>query len=369
MNNRNEEKRSTILYVIIGILIGIILILVVAKYTDLLSSTQVIKQNSKNKTIVEKNSISSSVEKARNSVVMVEGYQNGQLASTGTGFIYKTDSKYGYIMTNQHVIENMDKILLIDAQDSEIEGTLLGSDQYLDLAVIRIEKEKVLDVAEIGDSSGIAVGDTVFTIGSPMGYEYRGTVTSGILSGKDRMVSVSIGNSNTEDYVMKVLQTDSAINPGNSGGPLLNINGEVIGINSMKLVKEEIEGMGFAIPIEYAMSHVEALEKKEAISWPVLGISMLNVADRASAYRNGISIPENIKSGVLVVGITENTGASNSDLKTGDIIIELNGEKVDNIAYLRYELYKYTPEEIIEVTYIRDNKEYKTKITLSKNAN
>ena len=137
----------------------------------------------------------------------------------------------------------------------------------------------------------------------------------------------------------------------------------------MKLVKEEIEGMGFAIPIEYAMSHVEALEKKEAISWPVLGISMLNVADRASAYRNGISIPENIKSGVLVVGITENTGASNSDLKTGDIIIELNGEKVDNIAYLRYELYKYTPEEIIEVTYIRDNKEYKTKITLSKNAN
>ena len=169
MNNRNEEKRSTILYVIIGILIGIILILVVAKYTDLLSSTQVIKQNSKNKTIVEKNSISSSVEKARNSVVMVEGYQNGQLASTGTGFIYKTDSKYGYIMTNQHVIENMDKILLIDAQDNEIEGTLLGSDQYLDLAVIRIEKEKVLDVAEIGDSSGIAVGDTVFTIGSQIG--------------------------------------------------------------------------------------------------------------------------------------------------------------------------------------------------------
>lgn len=367
--NRSEEKRSTIFYVIIGFLLGVIIILLVVKYTNLLSNTQVIKKSSNTNTIVEKNSISSSVEKAKTSVVMVEGYQGGQLASTGTGFVYKTDAKYGYIMTNQHVIENMDKIVLVDSEDNEIEGTLLGSDQYLDLAVIQISRDKVLDAAEIGDSSSISVGDTVFTIGSPMGYEYRGTVTSGILSGKDRMVSVSIGNSTTEDYVMKVLQTDAAINPGNSGGPLLNASGEVIGINSMKLVKEEIEGMGFAIPIEYALSHIEALEKKETISWPVLGISMLNVTDRASAYRNGISVPENIKAGVIVVGITENTGASNSELKAGDVITELNGEKVDNIAYLRYELYKYTPGEIIEVTYIRDNKEYKTKVTLSKNTN
>ena len=101
------------------------------------------------------------------------------------------------------------------------------------------------------------LGDTVFTVGSPLGYNYRGSVTSGRLSGKDRMVSVSVGNSNSEDWVMRVLQTDAAINPGNSGGPLLNANGEVIGINSMKLVQEEIEGMGFAIPIEYAMSHID----------------------------------------------------------------------------------------------------------------
>ncbi len=362
-----SENRKSFSYIIFGILVGVILILLIMKYTDLLSNTSIVKDKN---TIVENNSIKEAVEKVKDSVVMIQGYKGDELSSTGTGFVYKTDLKYAYVMTNQHVIESVDKIVLVMSNDEEVEAALLGSDQYLDLAIIRIEKDNVVGVAEIGDSSSVSVGDTVFTIGSPMGYEYRGTVTSGILSGKDRMVSVSIGNnSSTEDYVMKVLQTDAAINPGNSGGPLLNVNGEVIGINSMKLVKEEIEGMGFAIPIEYAISHLDALEKNESISWPVLGISMLNISDKSSLYRNGIEIPDNVKSGVIVMGITENTGASKSDLKSGDIIIELNGEKVENIAYLRYELYKYTPGETIEVTYLRDNKEHKTKVTLSNNTN
>lgn len=369
MKKANNNSAKSFIYIMLGIMIGIICVLLVLKYTNLLSNTPITKTNS-GKTIVEKNSISDAVDKAKDAVVMIEGYKNGQLASTGTGFVYKTDSNYGYIMTNEHVINSTDKITVIMSNDEEVEVTLLGGDQYLDLAVLRINKDKVVDVMEVGDSSSVSVGDTVFTIGSPMGYEYRGTVTSGILSGKDRMVSVSIGNnSTTEDYVMKVLQTDAAINPGNSGGPLLNINGEVIGINSMKLVEEEIEGMGFAIPVEYAMSHVESLEQQKTIEWPVLGISMLNVGDTTSLYRNNINVPTDIRSGVVVISVTENSGASKSDLKEGDIITELNGEKVDNIAYLRYELYKYTPGETIEVTYIRNNKENKTKVTLSKNTN
>ncbi len=363
---KNKNVKQKYIYILIGVIIGVLGIYLILNYTDLLSSTNITKKST---TIVEKNSISEAVNKVKDAVVMIEGYQNNQVSSTGTGFIYKTDNKYGYIMTNQHVIDSTDKIVLIMSDDEEVEATLLGSDQYLDLAVMRIPKNKVKAVAEIGDSSSSSVGDTVFTIGSPLGYEYRGTVTSGILSGKDRMVSVSIGNNTTEDYVMKVLQTDAAINPGNSGGPLLNINGEVIGINSMKLVQEEIEGMGFAIPIEYAMNHVEALEKGNSIDWPVLGISMLNVTDTSALYRNNISVSSNIKSGVVVVSITENSGASKSNLKAGDIITEINGEKVNNIAYLRYELYKYTPNETIEVTYIRDNKQYKTKVTLSKSNN
>lgn len=370
MKSSNKKDLKVILYVALGAILGVAIMFGLVKYTSLgslISNNTTITKNGK--VIVEKSSLSESVSKTKESVVMIEGYKSNEVSSTGTGFIYKTDEKYGYVITNQHVVNSTDKIVLILSNDEEVDGTLLGGDEYLDLAVIRMDKNKVPSVAQIGDSSSSSIGDTVFTIGSPMGYEYRGTVTSGILSGKDRMVSVSIGNSNTEDYVMRVLQTDAAINPGNSGGPLLNINGEVIGINSMKLVEEEIEGMGFAIPIEYALSHVDSLEKGQAIKWPVLGISMVNVSESSSMYRNNYNIPSDIKTGVLVVGITESTGASRSDLKVGDVITELNGEKVKNLAYLRYELYKYKPGETIEITYYREKKEHKTKVELSESAN
>lgn len=364
INNKNNLK--IIIYVLIGFILGAIIVMGLIKYTPLgniFSNNTTITKNGK--VIIEKSSLSESVSKTKDAVVVIEGFKAGEMSSTGTGFIYKTDDKYGYVMTNQHVIDETDKIVMVLSNDEEIEGTLLGSDEYLDLAVIRMDKKYVLSVAPLGDSSSSEVGDTVFTIGSPMGYDYRGTVTSGILSGKDRMVSVSIGNSKTEDYVMRVLQTDAAINPGNSGGPLLNINGEVIGVNSMKLVEEEIEGMGFAIPIEYAISHIDSLEKGQDIKWPVLGISMVNVSDSSSMYRNNYNIPSSIRTGVLVVGITESTGASKSGLKVGDVITELNGEKVKNLAYLRYELYKYKPQETIEITYYRDGKEAKTKVELT----
>lgn len=366
MQENNKKNLRVILYVVIGIVLGTLLMFILIKYTDLgllVGTNTTITKNGQ--VIVEKSSLSESVSKTKDSVVMIQGYKANQMVSTGTGFVYKTDDKYGYVMTNQHVINATDKIVLVLSNDEEVEATLLGGDEYLDLAVIRMDKSKVLAVSQIGDSSSSNVGDTVFTIGSPMGYEYRGTVTSGILSGKNRMVSVSIGNSSTEDYVMRVLQTDAAINPGNSGGPLLNVNGEVIGINSLKLVEEEIEGMGFAIPIEYAMSHVDSLEKGQAIKWPVLGISMINISDSTYTYKNTYNIPSTLREGVLVVGITEETGASKSDLKVGDVITELNGEKVKNLAYLRYELYKYKPGEIIEIKYFREGKEHKTKVELS----
>lgn len=370
-NNRKSKKIfGTFFLLVFSFVVGSISTLAILKWTPLLSelvgstnTTTTIKTNGTK--IYEKTSLATSVEKVYDAVVMVKAYQNNTQSSTGTGFVYKIDSNYGYILTNQHVVSESDKVTVTMTDDQEVDGVVLGGDEYLDLAVIRIDKSNVTQVATIGSSESMSLGDVVFTVGSPLGETYRGSVTSGILSGKDRMVSVSVSNSSNSDWVMRVLQIDASINPGNSGGPLLNVNGEVIGICSMKLVDDDIEGMGFAIPIEYAMSHIDSLEKGKKIEWPVLGISMANVTDYQLLYRNGISIDDSVKEGVVVVSISEGTGAASSDLKAGDIITKINGNKVKDYAYLRYELYQHQAGDTIEVTYIRDKKEYTTKVKLS----
>lgn len=370
---KGQNKIVFVTYLFVAFMLGGLLMYFIVFNSDSLLQSVTGKSETKSNNavraysgtvIVNDGSLSAAVEKVYDAVMMVRNYKGEQIQSTGSGFVYKTDDKYGYLLTNHHVIADATKISLIRSDDKEIEGTVLGSDEYLDLAVVRINKDDVIDKAVIKTSEEAKVGDTVFTIGSPLGYEYRGTVTDGILSGKDRMVTVSISG-NTNDYVMKVLQTNAAVNPGNSGGPLLNASGEVIGIISLKLVQTEVENMGFAIPIEYAMSHIENLEQSRAIVRPMLGISMINVTDTFSLYRSGIMVDQSITEGVVVVEVSKDSGASKSDLKKGDVITKLNGEKISNVAYLRYELYKYSAGDTITVTYLRDQKEYNTKITLT----
>jgi len=317
--------------------------------------------------IMENGSLAAAVEKSYDGAVMIRNYSNNKVSSTGSGFIYKVDDKYAYIMTNHHVVSGGNKWTVITSTDEEIEGKVLGSDEYLDLAVVRVEKRSYMDAMVIGDSDKIKLGDTIFTIGAPVGYEYRGTVTKGIVSGLNRLVEVSVKNAYSGDWVMEVIQIDAAVNPGNSGGPLLNSNGEVIGVISMKLVENSIEGMGFAIPIDYAMSHVETLEKGGKIARPLLGISMANVSESYSLWRNGITIPEDVTEGVVVVTIAEKSGASKSGLQKGDVILELNGSKVKNSAYLKYLLFKYNPGDTVKITYNRNGKISTTNITLTKN--
>ena len=317
------------------------------------------------KVVVDESGISEAVEKVYDGVLMVRNYQNDEVASTGTGFVYKIGGDSAYVMTNQHVVDGAERVTLITSKDEEIEGEVLGGDSYVDIAVIKIKKTDGLVALQLGNSENASLGDLVFTVGSPLGYEYRGSVSTGHLAGKDRLVSVSTDNSTSSDWVMKVLQTDAAINPGNSGGPLMNTNGEVIGVISMKFVQTEVEGMGFAIPIEYINSKIETLEKGESIEWPLLGVSMINVSDARNSFRYDFDIPNNLDYGVVVAGIESGSGAADSDLKEGDIITKLNGEEVQDSAYLRYELYKYSVGDKIEITYIRDGKEHTTKVVLT----
>ena len=317
----------------------------------------------------ETNTISESVDKVYDAVVVVEGYSNKQLASTGTGFVYKKSDGKAYIMTNHHVVANCDSVKVLFTNGDETETKLVGSDAYSDIAVLSVKDTTKIKAATMGDSEKSKVGDTVFTVGSPEGADYAGTVTKGILSGKDRMVAVALSNSTTSDYYMNVLQTDAAINPGNSGGPICNINGEVIGITNMKLVDDSVEGMGFAIPIKDALNYASSLEKNGKISRPYIGISMLDLTNSFYLWQAGIIVPDNVKAGVAIYTVENNSPAAKAGLKKGDIITKINENKVENLAEFRYQLYKSSPNDKVKITYIRDGKEQTATITLGENRN
>lgn len=316
--------------------------------------------------LTETNSIADAVSKVYDAVVVVEVYSNNQLASTGTGFVYKKANGKAYLMTNNHVISGGKTVKVLFQNGDELEATTVGSDTYSDIAVLSVKDSDKIVAATTGASDKSKVGDTVFTVGSPEGSDYAGTVTKGILSAKDRLVEVALSNSQTSDYYMQVLQTDAAINPGNSGGPICNTNGEVIGITNMKLVDDTVEGMGFAIPIEDALKVAEVLEKDGKVSRPYIGISMLDLSNSYYLWQAGIMVPENVNNGVAVVKVESGSPADKAGIKKGDIITKLAGKDTKSLAEFRYELYKHSPNDSVEVTYIRDGKEQKATLTLGK---
>ena len=351
----------------VGILVsaflgGILTISVVAKNPESFGLISVTKTE-KEVTVVE-NGISESVDKVYDSVVVVKS-KTRNTEATGTGFIYSKDDNKYYIVTNFHVISGATAISIVFTNNVEVKVDYEGGDQFSDIAVLSYITDKELEVAPIGESTNMNVGDTVFAIGAPLDSDvYSWSVTRGILSGKDREVRVSSDNSNSNDYIMNVLQTDAAINSGNSGGPLCNSNGEVIGVTNMKLVTSGVEGMGFAIPIEEAKVTIDAVIKEEEISRPYIGVHMLDASDRYNQVYYGLS---SSSYGVLITEVTVGKPANVAGLTKGDIIVGINDVKVTDIATFRYQLYKYHSGGKIKVKYIRNGKEYTVDILLEKN--
>ena len=307
--------------------------------------------------------IADAVEKVYDAVVVVENYNNNRLISTGTGFVFKEDGEFGYIITNNHVIESANEVYITFTNGTREKVDIIGSDEYSDIAVLSVSADKIISVAPIGSSEEARIGDTTFAIGAPLNYEvYSWSVTRGILSGKDRLVEVSLSNSTSSDYVMKVLQTDTAINSGNSGGPLCNSNGEVIGITNMKLASSNIEGMGFAIPIETAIEYANTYIEGNTIDRPYLGIAMYNISD----LRNSLfGISTDLTDGVYIYSVENDSPAAEAGLQKGDIIVAIDDNKVTNSAYLKYLLYEYNIGDEVEFTYYRNDREYKTTVKLT----
>ena len=303
--------------------------------------------------------LSTGINSVYDSVVVVQNYKNDKSNGIGSGFIYNND---GYIMTNSHVIEGASNIKVMLMSGDAVDATIIGDDEYADIAVIKIDKKYVTKVATLGSSESINVGDTVFTIGSPISSEYYGTVTRGILSGKNRLVNVTVESSN--DWIMNVMQTDAAINPGNSGGPLCNANGDVIGINSMKLVQSQVEGMGFAIPIEDAISYANMIVNGEKIKRSYLGLKMVNVSSTYNFANEDIKIDSKVISGVAIIEILKDGPCNNTGLKKGDVITKIGDYKIKTVAELRYHLYKYKPNDKINIVVNRNGKVMSYKVTL-----
>ena len=298
------------------------------------------------------NGIADAVEKVIDAVVVVENYRNNKLYGTGTGFVYKTDNSYGYILTNQHVVSGSTSVKVIFTNNKEIEATLIGSDEFSDIAVLRVSKSDVIAVAEIGSSEKIRVGDTTFAVGAPIDAKaYSWSVTRGIISGKNRTVESS-------NYIMEVLQTDAAINNGNSGGPLCNANGEVIGITNMKLSSTAIEGMGFAIPIDTAVKYADKFISGEAIDRPYLGVSVTDTTSYGWFTA---------KIGVYIQSVENNSPADKAGLMAGDKIVAINGVEVEDTTHFKYELYKCKIGDVITIKYERNGSTQTTKATLAKN--
>lgn len=366
-SNKSKKSNNVGIVLIVSILLSFVCGMLGAYLISQTVSVEKVVKNITTSELVE-NSISSSVDKVYGSTVVITASLNGKAISTGSGFIYKKAGKLAYIMTNNHVIDGSDSVKVeFNNSDKKIDAKVIGGDKFADIAILTIENSDEYEIVEIGNTEDLKLGDTIFTIGTPMGVSYKGTVTKGILSGKDRMVDVSVTTTTGSDYYMKVLQIDAAVNPGNSGGPLCDVSGKVIGVISLKIVEDTVEGMGFAIPIEDALKYANIIETGGEITRPYIGISMVDLSDEYYLWQNRISIPEDVDAGIAVITVESGSPADKAGLKKGDIIVKINDDDTGSLAEFRYELYKHEPGEKVTVSFYRNSKLQTATITLGKN--
>lgn len=263
-----------------------------------------------------------------------------QEAGAGSGVIYKKEGDAAYIVTNNHVVEGAEQVTVTLSNGTEIAAEVLGTDIWTDLAVLKTAADEIEAVAEFGDSSVLKAGEPVIAIGNPLGLQFSGSVTTGVISGTERSIPIDINKDGTEDWQAEVLQTDAAINPGNSGGALINSQGQLIGINSMKIAQDAVEGIGLAIPINSAIPVIEDLETKGEVERPALGVSILDLQSVPAPMRQSeLKLPADVEKGVVVEKVVESSGAATAGLQQGDVIVEMGGDQISSVLELRQHLY------------------------------
>ncbi|WP_240415761.1 S1C family serine protease [Paenibacillus periandrae] len=293
-----------------------------------------------------------------------EGEKAGARGSMGlgSGVMFQRSGDKVRIVTNNHVVEGFAQLDVVTSSGERKKATLLGRDQMTDLAVLEIEGSGIKSVADFGDSETLRAGETVIAVGNPLGLGYAPTVTRGIISWPKRTIPVSLGAQGDYDWEMDVIQTDAAINQGNSGGALVNLEGKIVGINTLKVADTGVEGLGFAIPINSVKSIVEVLIKDHKIKRPYMGVVTQDL--QSFTGTEVLKLPADVKAGIIVLDVTG--PAKDAGLKTNDVIVQLDTKAVDSTLALRK--YIYSQKKIgdkITITYYRGGKKATATMTLA----
>ncbi|MEW9050974.1 MAG: trypsin-like peptidase domain-containing protein [Neobacillus sp.] len=322
--------------------------------------------------VTNSSSIADTVEQLSKTIVGVVNYQQLQGRSiygnsssqsvqsgTGSGVIFQKNKDIAYIVTNNHVVEGASKLEISLYNGEKVEGEIVGTDALTDLAVLKIDAKYVDATAEFGDSSSLRPGDQVYAIGNPLGLDLSRTVTQGIVSAINRSIAIETSAGNWET---NVIQTDAAINPGNSGGALINPQGLVIGINSLKISNSGVEGLGFAIPSNDLIPIVNELINNGKIERPYLGVGLADLEQIPQLYW-----PKNVSEGVIITTVEPNSAAANAGLQVKDVIVSINDTKIKTASELRRFLYtKVKVGEEVKVEVYRDGEAKTVTVNLTK---
>ncbi|RIP35730.1 serine protease [Staphylococcus gallinarum] len=254
----------------------------------------------------------------------------------GSGVVYKKVGDSIFILTNAHVVGDKKEQKITYGNDKYTIGKVIGKDAFSDIAVVKAKVKGNQDVKamKLGDSSTLVLGEPIIVVGNPLGNDFKGSVSDGIISGLNRHVPVDINKDNQYDVLMSAFQMDAPVNPGNSGGAVIDRNGKLVGIASLKIDMDNVEGMAFAIPVNDAQSIAKQLEAKGKVEYPNTGIKIVNVTDLDDSARSTINLPNDVNKGIVVADIKKDSLSDKSDLQKNDVIVELDGKDVeDNLRY------------------------------------
>lgn len=284
-------------------------------------------------------------------------------SGTGSGVVYEVTENAAYIITNNHVIEDAQELEVTLYDGQTVSGEIMGTDALTDIAIVKISGNFDIEPVKIGDSSALRSGDQVYAIGNPLGLDLSGTVTQGIVSAVNRSIEVS---TSAGEWEIEVIQTDAAINPGNSGGALINANGELVGINSLKVSEDGVEGLGFAIPVNQVTTIVDELTANGKVVRPYVGVGVASLDEVSPYYLQ--SLPEGITEGVIIGSLDENSAAASAGLEKADIITALNGTVITDPSAFRNYLYtEVTVGDKLTITYYHGGEQRTVEITLTSN--